>query len=64
MRKKCSKCRKIQDIRQFSKNATNGDGYDHYCKICNRKRMRQYFRSKKGKEAMKRASNKRKKLMR
>ena len=62
MKKKCSKCRKIQDRRQYSKNAVNADGLDHYCKTCNKKRMHAYFQSKKGKAAMRRAGEKRKKL--
>ncbi len=60
MRKRCSKCRKIQDRKQFSKNATNHDGYDHYCKTCNRKRLHVYFQTKQGKATMQRASRKRK----
>ncbi len=60
MKKKCSKCRRSKEAKHFSKNATLADGYDHYCKKCNSKRMSKYFRSKAGKAAMKRASKKRK----
>ena len=59
MRKRCSKCMKIQGLKSFSKNVTNTDGYDHYCKACNRRRLAVYFRSKKGKAAMQRAARKR-----
>jgi len=60
MKKRCSKCRKSKEISQFSRNKTAPGGRDHYCKMCNKKRMHSYFQSKKGKAAMKRASRKRK----
>ncbi len=59
MRKRCSKCRKIQGFKSFSKNSANRDGHDHYCKACNKKRLAAYFMTKEGKAAMKRASFKR-----
>ncbi len=61
MRKKCSKCKSSKDVKQFSKNATNVGGRDHYCKTCNRKRLHKYFQTAKGRAAMKRAANKRRK---
>lgn len=64
MKKRCSKCRKLQDVKNFSKNATKNDGRDHYCKKCNRKRMHAFFKTAAGKAAMKRAALKRKKSRR
>ncbi|OGX05559.1 MAG: hypothetical protein A2Z88_09130 [Omnitrophica WOR_2 bacterium GWA2_47_8] len=59
-RKTCSKCKKSKGRQQFSKNASNVDGYDHYCKACNSKRMHKYFSTRKGKAAMDRATRRRK----
>lgn len=58
-KRRCSKCRKTQDIKNFSKNRTNFWGYSHYCKSCCRKFMRLYFRTKAGKAAIKKATIKR-----
>jgi len=61
VKKKCSNCRRSKDLKSYSKNASMPDGLDHYCKVCNSKRMQAYFQTKKGKAAMKRATIKRKK---
>jgi len=58
MKKKCSKCQNLKDFRHFYKNKSSSDGLDHYCKECNKKRMDIYFKTKKGKIALKRAIKK------
>lgn len=60
-KKKCSKCRRTKEIKLFSKNASMSDGLSHYCKNCNRKRLAEYFQTKAGQAAIKRATLKRKK---
>lgn len=58
-KKKCSKCRRTKEVKHFSRNASMTDGLNHYCKKCNRERLAAYFVTKKGKEAVKRATKKR-----
>lgn len=52
--KKCGKCKKALGVEYFYKNKSAWDGLDHYCKECNTKRMRIYFRSPAGKASLRR----------
>ncbi len=56
MLKKCLGCRRIKDAKLFSKDASRKDGRYHYCKHCSQKRLRKYFKSPAGKEAIRRAT--------
>lgn len=58
MKKRCSKCRKVKEIASFFKNKSTADGLDHYCRECNKERMKIYFKTEKGKIVMKRAIKK------
>jgi len=37
MKKLCSKCKTKKELKQFSRNRFNSDGYHHYCKSCKNK---------------------------
>lgn len=45
--KRCSKCGETRDIREFSKNKRNKDGYQAWCKLCRSGEYRKYYRKNK-----------------
>lgn len=57
-KKRCSKCGLIKSVSEFYKNKSSRDGLDHYCRKCNSERMLIYFRTDKGKAALKKAAKK------
>ncbi len=40
--KRCSKCKKRKNVKEFTTSAKNKDGLYSYCHSCNRLRLRQY----------------------
>lgn len=40
--KKCYKCQELKEIYEFTKNRSNKDGLDCYCKVCRRKASQDY----------------------
>ena len=53
--KRCSNCncKKIKPVSEFSKNRSTKDGYAHQCKICSNNYQRKHYKTKKGREYMK-----------
>jgi len=54
--KRCSKCKIIKPINEFYKKSSNLDGYDSWCKTCNKKNSNNYAKRHR-KEAKQRASD-------
>lgn len=44
LKKRCPKCKKWKDKSEFNSNYQRLDGLTDYCKICDRKRVRKYYR--------------------
>lgn len=49
-KKYCSKCRKIKDIKEFTKDRNTFSGFDCWCKDCKRKCDRRYLMERGGRE--------------
>jgi hypothetical protein len=47
MKKACSTCKKLRDLRQYTKNSTKSDGLNHVCKICQRAYGRAHYAANK-----------------
>jgi hypothetical protein len=47
--KKCSHCKKIKSVSEFSKNCSKKDGYNIHCKVCKKVFAKKYYQSEKGK---------------
>lgn len=47
--KKCSNCKEIKKVQFFSKNSIRKDGYENWCKDCNKKRSIIYYQKNKSK---------------
>lgn len=47
--KKCSKCQEVKNLQFFSKNKTQRDGYENYCKSCKGKACNNYYLKNKSK---------------
>ena len=43
--KKCSACKKIKYVFEFTKNKRTKDGYQAYCRDCHRAQMQAYYQS-------------------
>lgn len=41
--KKCSKCCIEKELNEFNKNSARGDGYHHYCKLCQKEANKLYI---------------------
>ena len=41
-KKRCTKCRTIKDLDEFSDNAQNPDGKAYYCRGCNAAKQREW----------------------
>ncbi len=54
MKKTCSKCGQIKDVKQFSKDKYSQDGYQYNCKECYRIYKKAYSQSDKGKQVRRR----------
>src|SRR3954451_2622781 len=50
--KKCGDCRSVKDVAEFGKNRATSDGLSVYCRDCNRRRNRQYYRDRRAKEGI------------
>lgn len=58
-KKKCQKCKRWRDVGDggdFYKRKDSPDGFAYICKICERKRLKKYRKTKRGKEVIGRAS--------
>jgi hypothetical protein len=53
--KRCSTCGKTKKAREFNKNPTTQDGYQHQCKPCERKYQKEYRAKNKAREAARNA---------
>ena len=52
--KRCTKCKQIKPLSEFSKRIKSKDGHQNYCKICQNKLSKTYFQTEKGKITRKR----------
>lgn len=43
MKKKCSKCKRLKDTKDFAKNKTKSDGLATNCKLCNKEVSAHYY---------------------
>lgn len=55
--KRCSKCKQVKSVLQFSKHHNRKDGLQNYCKICLNATKKRYRQTKKGKATEKRYEN-------
>ena len=46
----CSKCKNIKQLSEFHKNRAKKDGYQDYCKICQRNVVKKYQKTDKGRD--------------
>lgn len=46
--KRCSRCKEVKSITEFSARKNTEDGLDCYCRECNREIMRKYLERKRG----------------
>lgn len=49
--KPCSKCKQNKQLSEFHKNRSKNDGFQDYCKSCDKIRLREYLKTAKGKAA-------------
>jgi hypothetical protein len=56
--KKCSNCGEMKSLNLFGKNKRTKDGFHYYCKDCQNEKMKKYFKTEKGKEALKKTQAK------
>lgn len=47
--KTCLKCKQNKHLPEFYKNQSKGDGFQDYCKLCDKIRLREYLKTAKGK---------------